>query len=215
MVIAVLAVSLGAAGAGSPPAAPNTLTIINYDLQGRKGPLPVAQYEQLQSLIMYLNPDVIAVHNVLAEAGGDATKPLAKTAQALEMYYAYQPLDDKLGSALLARYPLRNATCLFDQKTQASLGMQLAMQVGPRSYNLLIVRPPTVTVSRSATTGVLQQTKALVGSDFMVLASFSPGDGAKSSLAAWKKAGMFDALARLGSPGRPPTPTRSRRSDST
>ncbi len=196
--LGLLGVAARQAAAASAPAAAGTLTVLNYDLQGRKGPLPVTQYEQLRALLLYLNPDIIAVHTVLKDAGVDRDKPLARAALALEMYYAYQPLTDMVGSALISRYPIREATCLYDQKTLATSGMQVSVQVGPRTYNVFVVRPPTGTVGRAATASLLPQTKALAGADYLVLASFSPKAGAKQMIAAWTKTGMFDPLAGAG-----------------
>ncbi len=153
---------------------------MDYDLQGAKGPLEAAKFEQLKVLLSYTSPDVVALHTVLQEAGKNAGAPLAQTALAMNMYYAYQPLDDRLGSALLSRYPIQQAACIFDEKSQATMGMSLQLLVEGRNYTVLVVRPPTAAVARVTAATVQAQLKALGGSDYVVLASFSPALGGQA-----------------------------------
>jgi len=201
LMLCSLLASVGAAVAGAPSGPQAGLVVLNYDLQGAKGPLPVAQFGQLKALLMYLTPDVVALHSVLKDAGGTAGSVLAQAALAMDMYYAYQPMDDRVGSAVLSRYPIRGATALFDDKTETTLGVQLTVQAEAASYHLFVVRPPTAAVSRTTTAAVLQQTKALAGTSYLVCASFGPAGGAKQALAEWTRAGMYDPLGKLRRPG--------------
>ncbi len=181
---------------------------MDYDLQGARGPLEVAQFAQLKNLLLYSTADVMALHTVLQEAGRSADTVLAQAALAMNMYYAYQPLDDRLGSALLSRYPIQQASCVFDEKTKATMGMTVQLLVENRPYTILVVRPPTAAVARVAPETVQAQLKALGGSDYIVLASFGPGPGARARdlrLDKGRSLGPARVAEKLGHlPHRPP-----------
>jgi len=174
-----------------PPAPRGALRVLNYDLQGPKGPLPVEQYSEIKALVMYLDPDVLALHNVQRSAGDATGKPLAQIATSLNLYYAFQPLTDTLGSAVLTKYPITKATYLAEQ-SGAAMGMQVTVGVGGQSYLVLVVRPPNPAISREATQVVASAIAAAPAGRQLVLASFSPGTAIGGALKAWGKAGLAD-----------------------
>jgi len=174
-----------------PPAPRAALRVVNYDLQGPKGPLSADQYSEIKALVTYLEPDILALHNVQRSAGDAAGKPLAKIAASLDMYYAFQPLTDTLGSALLTKHPISKATYLAEQ-SGAAMGMQVTVGAGGQSYLLLVVRPPNPAISREATQVVASAITAAPAERQLVLASFSPGAAIGGALKAWSKAGLAD-----------------------
>lgn len=207
-----LLVSVGQVWAASPPAKPapakptvapakpapqGTLKVVNFDLQGGKGPLPEDAYHHLQALLVYLEPDVLALHNVLQSAADGVKKQLPKLALSAGRYYAFQPLTDTLGSALLSKYPIGKATYLADP-SGAALGMQVTVKVKGQSFVVLVARPPSAAVGKSAAEVVTMAVKADPSAQYLVLASFSPGAAVGSTLNAWGKAGLSDPGARLG-----------------
>ena len=175
------------------PAKPaqGTLRVINFDLQGQKGPLPVEQYQQLEALIVYLEPDVLALHNVQKPAADAASKELPRLVLAMGMYVAYQPLTDALGSALLSRYPLSEAKALADP-SGAALGMQVTVQARGRNYTVLVVRPPNPEISKAAAEVVSAAVKANPSGQYVALVSFSPGTSVGGALSAWGRVGLYD-----------------------
>ena len=174
-----------------PPAPRSALRVINFDLQGPKGPLSADQYSEIKALVTYLQPDILALHNVQRSAGDAAGKPLAQIAASLTMYYAFQPLTDTLGSALLTKYPITKATYLAEQ-SGAAMGMQVTVGVEGQSYLVLVVRPPNPAISREATQAVASAITAEPTGRQLVLASFSPGTAIGGALKAWSKAGLAD-----------------------
>jgi len=197
-----------AAAPAKPTAAPHTpakptapgppLRLINLDLQGRKGPLPVSEYQEIKALIVYLEPDILVLHNVLRSAGESAGKPLPKLTSSLELYYAFQPLTDTVGSALITRHPISQATYLADS-SGAAVGMQMTVRpTKGEGYSVLVVRPPNPATSKVATEVVVSALKQDPGAQYLLLASFSPKTSVSGALTAWVKAGLFDPGARLG-----------------
>jgi endonuclease/exonuclease/phosphatase family metal-dependent hydrolase len=188
------------AKAATKPAPQGTLRVVNFDLQGRKGPLPVEEYNQLRALLVYLEPDVLALHNVQRPAADGVKKQLPKLALSTDRYYAFQPLTDTLGSALLSKYPISKATYLADA-SGAALGMQVTMKAKGQSFVVLVVRPPNTEIGRAAAEMVTTAVREDPSAQYVVLASFSPGTGVGSALSAWGKAGLADPGARLGKAG--------------
>jgi len=188
-----------AKGTPAKPAAPGRpLRLINLDLQGRKGPLPANEYQEIKAVIVYLEPDILVLHNVLRSAGESAGKPLPKLTSSLEMYYAFQPLTDTVGSALITRHPISQATYLADA-SGAAVGMQMTVRPSKgESYSVLVVRPPNLATSKAATGVVVSALKQDPGAQYLLLASFSPETSVTGAVKAWSKAGLFDPGARLG-----------------
>ena len=181
--------------APGPVTAPAGVKVVVFDLQGRKGPLPVAQYRELQTLLTSLNADVLVFQTVLRSEGGQAGTQLAVMANSLQMYYAFQPLTDTLGSALFSRYDIQGEACVADDSGGA-MGMSMTLQGGGHSYSLMVVRPPTPAVGRAAAKTVAAVVKKQPALPYLVLASFSPGGGA-GAVQSWLKAGLVDPGARL------------------
>jgi hypothetical protein len=181
--------------APGPVTAPAGVKIVVFDLQGRKGPLPVAQYRELQALLTSLNADILVFQTVLRSEGGQAGTQLAVMANSLQMYYAFQPLTDTLGSALFTRYDIQGEACVADDSGGA-MGMSMTLQGGGHSYSLMVVRPPTPAVGRAAAKTVAAAVKKQPALPYLVLASFSPGGGA-GAVQSWLKAGLADPGARL------------------
>ena len=86
------------------------------------------------------------------------------------------------------------------------MGLRASVQIGARTYTLLVVRPPNSAVSHLTPAVIAQQIKNLAWGDYLILSSFGPALGATQAVAAWQKEGMFDPLERTKNPGPKPTP---------
>jgi endonuclease/exonuclease/phosphatase family metal-dependent hydrolase len=198
LLVALLAISLArcvGAVAGAAPRAAHLLAV-NLDLQGKKPQLSPQGLEQLRAMLLYVQPDVVALHSVQTSMtqGGESAS-LVRIASALGMYYVFQPTTDAVGSALLSRYRIQpNATSL-NAPAGAAVGLQATLDTPGAPTVVRVVRPPSAAVDKGAIAAVIDDLKAAPAARSILLASFNPGSGAGAARAAWVKAGLVDPAA--------------------
>jgi hypothetical protein len=176
------------------------LVLVNFDLQG-KVPANEMEIARLRALLMYVSPemppDLVALHSVgrkFSEGGRNA--PLAKLANSLGMYYAFQSTTDALGSALLSHFPIKSSAPLGGAPGP-TVGMKVTVQARPQALTALLVRPPSAAADQSAIDTVAKEAASDPKAELVVFASFSPGAHAANALAAWTKGGLVDAAGAV------------------
>jgi endonuclease/exonuclease/phosphatase family metal-dependent hydrolase len=178
------------------------LRVLEWDLKGKAGVAAATSYQQVRSLLMYAEPDVVALHNARGEAKGASKEgsPLAALAQSLGMYYAFAPEAPgaDVGGGLLSRYPIRSSKPLTAEAPKGSLaGMQAEIEYMRRITNVILVRPENEDGSKAATAAVAKLVSADQQGAYVILGSWDSAADAEAAVKEWQKAGLVEAGAEL------------------
>jgi len=200
--LAAVALLVGSVAASSALAARDATRALNYDLQTADGPLSVASYRQLDSLLLYLQPDIAVLHNLRAstQTTRGTQQQAASLARSLSMYYAFQPATAgaDFGSALLSRFPITSIDRLTAEGTgDGFAGLRAEVRAGNRTYCILVVRPGSAAAAQLAVDAVSRAVQADPRARWLVFASFDPDAGADAAFSAWREAGLLDPAAAL------------------
>lgn len=178
----------GVTAPGRPP-----IRTINLDMNQR-----AVNTAQLQSALMYLRPDLLAMHSVLAADGlNERTGAIASMARSLGMYYVYQPAAASgAGEALLSRHRIVRHSRLSGSTTQAVPGLKAEVKVAGKTLPLVMARPRSAAEGRRCVELVSRILKQEPQRPLVVLASFDPGM-AMEAVKGWGRAGLHDAAVAL------------------
>ncbi len=182
-----------------------TIRALNYDLEGAQGAggaLRGVAYESLTALLMYLAPDLVALHNVAVAERGEAGSETARAlALSLGMYSVSHPTmpGGRTGSALLSRYPIRASTRLSGGPAGGGVGAFTAeVEIEGRRLSLLVARPPSAAAATATIGEVTRLASAGPEERWLVFVSFAPEAKAAAALESWRAVGLVDPAAALG-----------------
>lgn len=201
--LAAVALLVGSVAASSALAARGTARALNYDLQTAEGPLSAANYRQVKSLLLYLQPDIAVLHNLRAstQTARGTQQQAASLARSLSMYYAFEPAaaGADFGSALLSRFPITSTDRLTSEGVGGGFaGLRAEVRAGNRTYRILVVRPGSGASGQLAVDAVSRALQANPRARWLLFASFDPDAGADAAFSAWREAGLLDPAAVLG-----------------
>jgi len=154
--------------------------------------------QELRALLLYLQPNILALHDVPAAAAAGSQSQLAALAGSLGMYYAYQPASSRRdpGCALLSRYPVQKVSPLPRSGSQSVTGMSVQVRVGMASLQVAVVRPNSDSARKAAVDIVSRLVKQEPKQHLLLMASFDPGM-VMDTVKGWGQAGLQDAAVAL------------------
>jgi len=192
--VLLLALCVALLSSAAALAAQTRLRAVSFDLTRQS-----LTHQQLRSLLLYLEPDVVGLHGYRHESP-DLPGPgaLAALARSLRMYYHFEPVvpGSNVGSALLSRFPLTKASPLSSSSATRVPGMRADLTVAGNRLRLALVRPDSPAASRAASEVVAKLTRESSRRQVIVMASFDPGS-AMGAVKAWGEAGLQDASVAL------------------
>lgn len=197
-ILASLAIASGAPRQPAKAAAPAgpRLRALNYDLQGADGPLAAHRYHLLAALVMYLQPDLVALHHCRGTGPVEEENATAALARSLGMYHAFQPYErgGVVGSAILSRFPLNaSGPASVSTRSPAVPGIRAQLWVRGKLLRVLALRPASARQSQDAARLVAAAMKGRDNPSWLLMASFSPSQ-AMETVKAWGRSGLQDAL---------------------
>jgi endonuclease/exonuclease/phosphatase family metal-dependent hydrolase len=176
--------------------------VLDWDLKGKQGAAPATSYRQVKALLMYAQPDVVALQNARGEAkaGGKDNSPLATLARSLGMYYAFAPATPgrEIGCGLLSRYPIRSSSPLAAAGEASLAGLQAQIEYMRHLTSVILVRPEDAQSSNAAVAAVAALVAADRQGSYLVLGSWDAAADADAAVQAWTTAGLAEAGAALG-----------------
>jgi endonuclease/exonuclease/phosphatase family metal-dependent hydrolase len=190
--IALAAACLLLVAVGASLATAATVKFVSADVA-----LSAMNTQQMQSALMYVHPDVLALQQVPSEGGRAA---VASMARALQMYYTYELADPTadVGSAILSRYQIVRSSPLSGSAANRLLGMKADLRIGRQIVKAVLVRPRDAAEATYSEGVVAKLVKESANHNLILMASFG-SKSAMGTVKAWGQAGLQDAAVALRS----------------